>query len=227
MKYKLTLSLLFITIISFGQNLETENLWRTKGVYDSLGNFLEHSKIQSFLYISKPNQIHRLRTQDKINMETGKMKVFVYKDTIDLEPLKDLSFKINDDETLIIHSKDSLTIKYKNFNTSYVKLSIPKKKLLSKKVEKVLFDNKMNETIEGKNDYNLIYHKKGLVKIIPIESESGWASDYELINFNGYILIQGIVSAPKLIVGLRRKEIQFIQIDYRFENKNGTLKKIR
>jgi len=227
MKYTITLILFFIAILGFGQNLETDNLWRTKGVYDSLGNFVERAKIQSFLYVSKPNQIQRLRSQDKINMETGETKVVVYRDTIDLELLEKSTFKVNDEEKLTLHSNDSLTIQYNGFNISYVRLSLPKKKLKVDKIEKALFDRKMLEVVESKNEYNFIYQKSGLVKVLPINSESEWESDYKLIDFNGYSIIQGIVSAPKLLIGLKRNEIQFIKIDYRYENKYGTLKEIR
>lgn len=227
MKHILIVVILFQTIQSLGQNLETDDLWRTKGVYDSTGQFVELAKIQSFLYISNANQIQRLRTQDNMNMETGETKVFVYQDTLDLMTLKAGGFKINDDEFLTIHSPDSITIEYNGYNTSYVRLSLPEKKVKVDELQKILFKGTMIQTFGKKTEYYLTYQDNGLVKISPVDSQSEWESDYKLIDFNGYVIIQGIVSAPKLVVKIRKDEIELIEIDYRFENKKGILKKIR
>lgn len=225
MKFTFALAALFLTIQCFGQNLETDDLWRTKGVYDSLGNFIERAKIQSFLYISNDDQVQRLRTQDKINMETGETKVFVYRDTLKLLPVKGQTYNIGGNEVLTIHSQDSISIEYNNYSTSYVRLTLPKKKVKVNKLQKALFNVTMDQTFDEKTEYKLTYQENGLVKISPIDYPSEWESDYKLIDFNGYLIIQGIVSAPKLIVTVGESEIQFIEIDYRFENKNGIMKK--
>ncbi|MBR9914330.1 MAG: hypothetical protein GYB32_05795 [Algicola sp.] len=222
-KTLLVLLTLFATIPMFSQDMEAGQLWRTKGVYDSLGNFMERAKIQSFLYSASANKIHRLRTQDRINMETGDTKVFVYRDTLNLSPLGPNVYKLSEKEVLKLHSKDSLTITYNGFTLSYVLLHTKKIKNGFKKVQSNLLNTSFVETIDEDTKYQLTYQDSGLVKVNPLDSDSEWESDYKLIDFEGYILIQGIVSAPKLVTKSKKGHIQFIQIDYRFENKRGEL----
>ena len=225
MKKILTIILLFLSVTSFGQNLDIDNLWRTKGVYDSLGNFMERAKIQSFLYTNEAGQLERIITQDKMNMETGETKVSIYLDTLSLEPVQGIPLEGKVQEVVTVHSKDSLTVGFNGYHIVYVRLNLPKKKVKAKKLKKTLINNTMIESIENESTYQLTYQDNGLVKVSPIDSESSWESDYKLIDFNGFYIIQGIVSAPKLILKPRKKEIDFLEIDYRFENKTGILKK--
>ncbi len=225
MKKILTIILLFLSVTSFGQNLDIDNLWRTKGVYDSLGNFMERAKIQSFLYTNEAGQLERIITQDKMNMETGETKVFIYLDTLSLAPFEGTPVEGNAQEVIRVHSKDSLTIEFNGYYIAYVRLNLPKKKVKAKKLKKTLINKTMVESIENESTYHLTYQDNGLVKVSPIDSESSWESDYKLIDFNDFYIIQGIVSAPKLILKSRKKEIDFLEVDYRFENKTGILKK--
>nr|WP_321225505.1 hypothetical protein [uncultured Psychroserpens sp.] len=226
MKNILTLIILFVSSISFGQNIEVEKLWRTKGVYDSLGNFIEQAKIQSFLFSSKSNQFYRLRTQDKLNMETGETKVFVYRDTLNLNSSHSKTYKLNDKELLTLHSGDSLTIQFNGYTLPYVKLELKANKIDFEKFKSELQKEPLIETVEKIKEYRFTYQENGLVKVKPLERDSEWESEYKIIDFNGFIIVQGIVSAPKLITKLKKGKISFIEIDYRFENKNGELNKI-
>lgn len=225
MKQTITIILILISFSSIGQIDEYESLWRTQGVYDSLGNFMERAKIQSFLYASQENQFYRLRTQDKINMETGETKVFIYQDTLNLKPSYGNRFEINDDEFLTFHSNDSLTIEYKGYHFSYKKLPLKRNTIEFAELEKVLTNNTMIESVENEEKYEFTYQSNGLVKVSLSDSKSEWESDYKIIDFHGFIVIQGIVSAPKLIIAVDKKEVKFLQIDYRFESKKGVLKK--
>tara|TARA_R110000751_G_scaffold211820_1_gene315265 strand:+ start:20 stop:703 length:684 start_codon:yes stop_codon:yes gene_type:complete len=225
MKNILTLIILFVSSISFGQNIEVEKLWRTKGVYDSLGNFIEQAKIQSFLFSSKSNQFYRLRTQDKLNMETGETKVFVYIDTLTLNSSDSKTYKLNDKELLTLHSGDSLTIQFNGYTLPYVKLELKANKIDLEKFKSELQKEPLIETVEKIKEYRFTYQENGLVKVKPLERDSEWESEYKIIDFNGFIIVQGIVSAPKLITKLKKGKIIFIEIDYRFENKNGELNK--
>lgn len=227
MKNILKLIIIFVSTVSFGQNIEEEKLWRTKGVYDSLGNFMERAKIQSFLFSSKSNQFYRLRTQDKLNMETGKTKVFVYRDTLNLKSSDTKTYKLSNKETLTLHSNDSLTIKFNGYILPYVKIDQKSDKIDLKNLKYELQKEPLIESIEEVKEYQFTYKKNGIVKVKPLERDSEWESEYKIINFNGFIIIQGIVSAPKLITKLKKGKISFIEIDYRFENKNGELNKIR
>jgi len=227
MKNIFTLIILFVATISFGQNIKKETLWRTKGVYDSSGEFIERAKIQSFLFSSKPNQFYRLKTQDKLNMETGETNVFVYRDTLNLSPRDKNTFELSETETLIIHSNDSLTIQFNGYTFPYVKLDIKSSKIDLKKFESELQNGPLVETIEGTKKYQFTYQKNGLVKVKPLERDTGWESEYKVIDFNGFIIVQGIVSAPKLITKLNKGQISYLEIDYRFENKNGILNEVR
>ncbi len=221
MKYSLILFTLLITTISFGQDIDTDQLWRTKGVYDSVGNFVERAKIQGFLYSSKSNQFYRLRTQDKLNMETGETKVFVYRDTLNLTFLDSKSYKISNKETLTLHTKDSLTIQFKGYSFPYTKINLKSKPVNIDKFKTQLLKAPLIESIDNKQDYEYTYQNNGLAKIKPLESDSEWESEYKIIDFNGFIILQGIVSAPKLITKLNKNTINFIQIDYRYKNKPG------
>lgn len=227
MKNILLLLILFVTTVSIGQNMEKEALWRTKGVYDSIGNFIERAKIQSFLYSSKSNQFHRLRTQDKINMETGETKVFVYRDTLNLMALDASTYKLNDKEVLTFHSKDSLTIAFNGFTLPYVKLDVTPNNVDLNRLKAEIIDKPLIESINDVKEYSFTYQNNDLVKVKPLDRDSEWESEYKIIDFNGFIIIQGIVSAPKLIIKSKKGKISFIQIDYRFENKNGELNSIR
>lgn len=224
MKNLIALTSLFLVCFSgFSQNLEEDKLWRTKGVYDSLGNFVERAKIQSFLYTSKPDKLIRLSTKDRMNMETGETKVFVYTDTLTLKPTKENTFTLNDKEQLTIHSKDSLTIHFNGYVLPYVKLT-QKANAVKLNTFKTKFVNvTFIESVAGKKEYELTYQDTNLVKVAPLQSSSQWESDYKIIDFNGFIIIQGIVSAPKLITDLKNGNIYFSQIDYRFENTTGEL----
>jgi len=225
MKKTLTIALLFISITTFGQNINTGELWRTKGVYDSIGKFMERAKIQSFLYSSKPNQFYSISTQDKMNMETGETNVFIYKDTLNLKSLGDKTYKINDKKTITLHSKDSLTIDYNGYSLPYVRLTQKQNKVNVEKLKTELLNKVFIRSVSKVEDYNLTYQTSGLVKINPLKSDSEWESEYKIIDFNGFIMLQGIVSPPKLITKLSKNKIEFIEIDYRFENKNGSLDK--
>lgn len=224
MKKLIALTTLFlISMSSFSQDLEKDRLWRTKGVYDSLGNFVERAKIQSFLYSAKPNQLYRLNTKDRINMETGETTVFVFRDTLQLAAKNTKTFKLNDEEVLKIHSKDSLTIHYNGYTLPYVKLDVKPNSINFKKFRSKLMDTPFIESVGNVKAYQLTYQDTNLLNIKPLNSGSGWDSDYKLINFHGFIIIQGIVSSAKLITEVEKDTIHFIQIDYRFENKQGKL----
>ncbi len=225
MKNTLTLLIVLVSTLSFGQKIEEEKLWRTKGVYDSLGNFIERAKIQSFLFSSKSNQLYRFRTQDRLNMETGETKIFVYRDTLNLKSSDSNTYQLSDKETLTLHSRDSLTIQYNGYTLPYVKLDLQSNKIDLEKLKSTLQEEPLIESVEGIKEYQFTYQKNGLVKVKPLERDSEWESEYKIIDFNGFIIIQGIVSAPKLITKLEKGKISFMEIDYRFENKNGELNK--
>ncbi len=227
MKKILTLIILLVSTLSFGQNIEVEKLWRTKGVYDSVGSFIERAKVQSFLFSSKSNQFYRLKTQDKVNMETGETKVFVYRDTLNLDASDNNTYKLNDKENLTLHSSDSLTIQFNGYTLPYVKLEVKANKIDLEKFKYELQKEPLIESVENIKAYRFTYQENGLVKVKPLERDSEWESEYRIIDFNGFIIIQGIVSAPKLITKLKEGKISFIEIDYRFENKNGEFNKIR
>ncbi len=223
MKNFLILSIFLLSIASVAQNLEKDRLWRTKGVYDSLGNFIERAKIQSFLYSTGSNTLYRLNTQDKMNMETGETKVFVSRDTLQLVPTDGKTFKLNENEVLKIHSKDSVTVHFKGYTLPYVQLDVQPNSVNFKKFKSKLMNIPFIESVNEERKYQLTYQDTNLVTIKPVDSDSGWDSDYTLIDFNGFIILQGIVSAPKLITDLQKGSIHFIEIDYRFENKKGEL----
>ena len=223
MKNILALGILFISTISFAQKMEIEKLWRTKGVYDSLGNFIEKAKIQSFLYSSKSNQFYRLQIQDKVNMETGETKIFIYKDTLNLTPLNQKSYILNENEVLTFHNNDSLTIKYNGYTLPYIKLSQKPNKVDFDLFKSKLTKEPLIESVENIKEYRFTYQDNGLVKVKPLDRDSEWESEYKIINFNSFIILQGIASAPKLIISIKKRKVTFIEIDYRFENKKGEL----
>lgn len=221
MKQIITILCLFLAFSSFSQIKETESLWRTKGVHDSTGNFITRAKIQSFLYAAKDNQFYRLRNQSRINMETGETKVFTYIDTLLLKPTKSNHFEVNEKEALVLHTEDSLTIEYNGYHIAYVKVASPKKKVSLKKLKKALLDKRMIENIANEESYAFNYQSNNLVKVMPLDSESNWESDYKIIDFEGFLILQGITSAPKLILNIQKQKITFLEIDYRFESKKG------
>ncbi|WP_375562483.1 hypothetical protein ACE193_08025 [Bernardetia sp. OM2101] len=225
MKNLLVLLMLFISTLSFGQNIETGKLWRTKGVYDSLGNFMEQAKVQIFLYSTTSNQFHRMETQDRINMKSGETNVFVYRDTLNLTSLDDKIYKLNEEETMTVHTNDSLTINYKGYTLSYVKLNEKPSNTTVNKLKKELIKAPLFQSIEKVKEYRFTYQENGLVKTKTLDRDYEWESEYKIIDFNGFVFLQGITSAPKLITKVEKGKIEFLEIDYRFENKEGKLAK--
>ncbi|MDC8005530.1 hypothetical protein POV27_15840 [Aureisphaera galaxeae] len=221
MKNTCLLLAIFAFALTYGQKIEKGSLWRTKGVYDTSGNFIERAKIQSFLCASKSDQIYRLRTQDKLNNETGETKIFVYRDTLNLELIEEKSFKISEKEVLTVHSKDSITIQFNEYVFPYVKLSTKRNKVDVEKFKTALMEAPVTVSVEGVEEYQYTYQENGMSKIKPIKEDSGWESEYKVIDFNGFTILQGIVSAPKLITRMKKKKIEFLEIDYRFDNKEG------
>ncbi|WP_299116090.1 hypothetical protein [uncultured Winogradskyella sp.] len=219
------LILLFVSTLSFGQNFETDKLWRTKGVYDSVGNFMERAKVQIFLYSSGTDQLQRLRTQDKINMETGETKIFIYKDTLNLKALNENTFKLNDDETITIHSKDSMTIQFNGYILPFVKLDVKSNQADKNKFNANFINVRLDETVDNKTEYQFTFLDNGLKKTKRVDADSEWESEYKLINFNGFLILQGITSAPKLITKIGKTKVNFLEIDYRFKTKKGMLTK--
>lgn len=217
--------LLFISTISFGQNLETDKLWRTKGVYDSVGNFMERAKLQIFLYSSAPNQLERLRTQDKVNMETGETKIFIYKDTLNLTATGDNTFKLNENETLTMHSKDSITILFNGYILPFVKLDVKPKQADKNEFNANFLNMRLNVTVDNETKYQYKLLDNGQKKTKRVDGDSEWESEYKLIDFNGFLILQGITSAPKLITQIGKNNVDFLEIDYRFNIKTGMLSK--
>ena len=227
MKHLIALLFLTISTLSFGQTIETGKLWRTKGVYDSLGNFMERAKVQIFLYSTKPNQFHRLEIEDRLNMTTGETNVVTYRDTLDLISLEANSYKLNEEETMTIHTDDSLTIKYRGYTLSYVKVNEKVESITTEKLKSNLVKTALIQSVGDSEKYRMTYQENGLVKIKTLDRDYEWESEYKIIDFNGFIFLQGITSAPKLVTDIKKGEVQFVEIDYRFENKNGQLTKIK
>jgi hypothetical protein len=147
-------------------------------------------------------------------METGETKVFSYRDTLTLDSTPQKHFRISEKETLTFHTKDSLSI-------VYVKLDVPKNTISLHKLQKVLLHKEMTEIIDGTKEYTFTYQNDNLAEVSSLESKSKWKSDYKIIDFEGFLILQGIVSPPKLILKANKKSISFLEIDYRFETKNG------
>lgn len=229
MKNILTLLILFVSTLTFGQNIEIGKLWRSKGVYDSVGNFIERAKTERFLYGSKSNQFQRLVIKEKLNMENGEVEIFTYKDTLSLKPLEGGFYKIENQEELLLtfHPMDSLTVKYKGYTFSYIKLNQKRNKVDLIKFKSELLKEPLIVSVPESKKYKLTFQENGLVKYNPLDRDSEWESAYKIIHFNGFVFLKGITSAPKLITKSKKGRIEFIIIDYRFENKNGELNKIR
>ncbi|MEM6298795.1 MAG: hypothetical protein AAF740_08930, partial [Bacteroidota bacterium] len=119
----LLLALVSYTLTLNGQNIEPNTIWRTKGVFDSSGKFLEREKVQTFLSPLGKGKVARIVTQDRINMETGETKVFVFLDTLVLTSDGQNKYKTSRDELFTVHSKDSVTIEVNGYTLPYVKIA--------------------------------------------------------------------------------------------------------
>ena len=231
MQHLITILFLAISTLSFGQTIETGRLWRTKGVYYPSGKFLEWDKVQYYLYSTKPNQFHSLRIEHLWEQE-GNIRydggVVTYRDTLDLTPLEGKIYKLDKKRTMTIHSEDSLTINYKDeYVYSYVKFKDSVPSLTTEKLKNELIEKQFVESIEDTAKYRMIYQDRGFVKKTTLKGEHKSNYSYKIIDFNGFIFLQewGKYIA-KLITEIKKEEIVFIEIDYRFENKKGKLLKI-
>lgn len=218
MKYWITALFLTVSTISFGQAIETGKLWRTKGVYDSLGKFLEWNKVLYFLYSADSNTFYSLEIEHILKKKiAGDSRFYIseiitIEDTLYLTALEGKKHKFGNRGVMTIHSEDSLTISYGRENVySYVKLNY--------EVDSVMADETFIQSFEGANKYRITYQdNKDFEAII----------NYEIINFNGFIFLQERSEyITKLITKVKEGEAHFIEIDYRFENKEGKLTKIK
>ncbi len=224
---------IFISIILFSftlqsQNLKDNRLWRSRGVYDSDGEFIKSVKTEKFLYFLNSNKIEQLIINDKVHMETGHVKIFVRRDTINLILLNETKYTIkeHDNWQVIKHHKDSITIE--NTKEKYAFSYVPFQNDISDKMNFKMLKNKiLGNTIESKTD-NIItttnYFKNGLKKWKTSESDIHNETEYKLINFNNFFILNGIVSAPKIIANYNNNYIYYTELDYRFsKNKIGKL----
>ncbi len=224
MKKALTICLIFATTLVFSQGLETGKLWRTKGVYDKDGSFVERDKTEKFLFVEAPDKAYVLTTEEWMHMKTGDIKLMVFRDTLNLDSINEGVYESRtrrDTSILTVHKPDSVTLKREDKAVVFVKLNVEKPNIELKKFTTTLMKSSQLSTVEGVEGNKMTYKKDGFVRIEPLESKSAWDSGYKIIEFNGFIIIKGVMSAPKLITELDKKRIGFIEIDYRFENKNG------
>jgi hypothetical protein len=72
---------------------------------------------------------------------------------------------------------------------------------------------------EEKPTLTYTYQENGLAKYQTIGSHSNWENPYSIIDFQGYVFLKGISSAPILITSLEKKRILGLAADYRFDPK--------
>ncbi|MEO0405087.1 MAG: hypothetical protein AAF193_09465 [Bacteroidota bacterium] len=227
MKCLLSLVLGLAALSAYSQDLETETLWRTRGTYDHAGKFMESQKLQIFLYITDSYEICRLRLEDQLNWETGEMRVFSKIDTLQLEPNEhDVESSVNRKQLEIVTS-DSICIHQGEFMVVYVKLASKDIKMIQNEVEFAVYNLNLIETVEEESKYELMYQKNGVIYIKDIESGRSWESVYQFINFYGYFILQGTVSPSKVLTEIKDDSIHFLEVDYRFCIKHGTMDYIR
>jgi len=210
----LLIAVILFGVNAFGHDLETNGLYKGYEVKDSSGNALR-TKRQEFIKVNQNNLI-RVQFQELLNMKTGDVIVAekIYTITLDrLDP--DLKFnQITKKSFELIYPEFILTFKFME--------NISEKSPMISECKDFLIGNtfiKNDIPKEEKPTLTYTYQENGLAKYQTIGSHSNWENPYSIIDFQGYVFLKGISSAPILITSLEKKRILGLAADYRFDPK--------
>ena len=203
-----------LSFSAFGHDLKSDGLYKGYEVKDSEGNTLR-TKRQEFIKVDQNNLI-RIQFKELLNMKSGDVKVVEEIDTINLDS-KNLEMKFNQTSNTsfkLIYSEFTLTFKLME-NTSDKSPAIQECK------DFLIGNTFVQNDIPKEKDPTLTYtyQENGLAKYQTIGSHSNWETPYSIIDFQGYVFLKGISSAPILITSLEKKRLLGIKADYRFDPK--------
>lgn len=206
--------MVLLSFSAFGHNLKTEGLYKGYEVKDSVGNTLR-TKRQEFIKVDQ-NILIRIQFNELLNMKTGDVKVEEEIDTINLDKIDpEMKFNQTSDSSFeLIYSEFTLTFKLME-NTS------DKSPALNDCKDLLIGNTFIQNEIPKDKDPTLTYtyQENGLAKYQTIGSHSNWETPYSIIDFQGYVFLKGISSAPILITSLGKKRILGLEADYRFDPK--------
>lgn len=216
MRYILLFLFITFTHIAFSQVLEAGTLYRSGSVYDKDNN-PSGKKIEQFLYVENENNILLLDIDELMNMQDGSIIVTYETNGYNCYQKGTGKYKVKELEVdnFKLIGKDSLFYESYRYNIGFRKVEGAVKLNDKAKLQEALFKNKY---ADEDLSYYYSYQSNGFVKYET--GDSDWENVYRIINFEGYIILKGAVSAPKIVNKISEKKIEGLHLDYRFLQKN-------
>jgi hypothetical protein len=228
MKFLLLLFILTSTQ-AFSQDFSKEKLWKGYTVCNPEGKEIRYKR-QDFIKF-KEKQLLLFQFQELMSMTTGEVKIKIVIDTFNISNTKrkDIYQLTNEKDTLRLVKNNSteFNIFYPRFYLTFKSLDIPESKISSKKCTKYILNNSFStyvvKTQALEDDMKITYQENGKAKYS--DTGSSWESVYKVVEFENYVFIKGITSAPILVHKIKSKKLICTALDYRFEPEEIELRK--
>jgi len=225
----LTCLSLFITLNLFSQTIEPGTLWQAEMVYDTLDNKYPREGIQRFMYFENENEISTLTIYEKINMKDGEMFISYMVEANNLEKKSETEYKVrefNVDYFKLVNS-DSIFYKEKYFSVGFKRIYASQSSITKSQLLDFLYSGSVREYYENGESLNQIhtYKKTGQKAIQMVDSHQNWESDFRVFDFEGFLFLKGITSAPIIIENLEDGKLIGLEVDRRFDGKNTEIRK--
>lgn len=182
-----------------------------------------------FMYVENEIDIVFLETHQLINMSTG--NTIVGYDINGYNYTKrDTDYKIDQKiYTFKVYDKDSIYYDAGKYKLAFKKIKEAKKAYDMKKLSDFIFKNPIKLFYEDgtNNDVIKMYGSNGRLILQRGENIHTEISNYRLINFQGFLFIQGITSAPKLIEEIKKGALIGKELDDRYKQKNIEFRKTK
>ncbi|NOQ73129.1 MAG: hypothetical protein GQ574_14075 [Crocinitomix sp.] len=214
------LSILLVSTYCNAQVLDNLKLFKCHENIEKSGE-KEDADGKAFIMI-KEDKLIFLRFNDLLNMKTGEVIIKTAIDTLDLNPTKKVNvftFILSDKKLkLKVTSENSFELQSTDKIQSYHTIeNIDLKSPSIEKCKQFLIGNTFVEidvTEDNKPTLTRTYQENGKAKYQRIGSKSSWESTYSFIEFQDYVFLKGITSAPILITKLDQNKLIGIKTNY-------------
>jgi len=231
MKIALILLLLLPTL-SFGHNIPNNGLWKGYPVKDTLGNDVRYKR-QDFVKL-KGDTLLLFQFRELMSMETGEVIIKTVTDTILIDSEKSNGFyQLSHNQTLLrlkVKNDNEFQIFFPKFILTFKRMNdIPEPKISYQEAKEFVIGSTFIKfdplTKKVTGTISITYQNDGKVKHQESDSSRGWESAFKIVEFEGYIFLKGITSAPILIGAINDLELIGWEVDYRFEPKRVGMRK--
>jgi len=228
MKYFFLL-FIFASTQSIGQDFSQQSLWKGYTVHDRDGNEIRYKR-QDFIKFQE-NKLFLFQFQELMSMKTGEVKIEIVIDTFNIPNTKlkgryRLRNKV-DSLRLVQKSSTEFNIYYPKFYLTFKALDISKSEISLAACQKSTINSTFSlyniNKKENDDEIKRTYQENGKAKYST--STSNWESAYKIVEFEGYVFIKGITSAPLLVQKTTKNKLICIALDYRFEPEEMELRR--